>query len=459
MMRWVTNIVFLVLLTTLTGSILALIWRLHYRLVKRFAGIRYIYFSLCFTMAGYLLPLFYLGCRLKEKHMEFSNVDSLLTVKGRYMNGIIMMIFLVWFSGFIFQVLRYISISWNVRWTTHPSMKARHNLREMVERTRTWLGIRREITVRQGVRIVSPFVEGIRTIRVYFPMGDFEEDVLEQIVYHELTHVRHKDYIWRPFCYSICCIYWFNPIAWSTFKMWRRWSEIYCDYACCQQVKPKRYFQMLYDFNEFVTNPGNVKLSMWLDDEHELEWRVNYMKMFYGRKGLRKSIAAVVMCLFLLTGTVCTYATTGVLAKGYNTLWYNSTVEGQEKQALSEEQEYVEHEGTVEDLKDYTVVEGDSNPLTRAVGTTIDVSLANYSYYRSAEFYKKKTGSIYVSVSVEPTDRVISVGIIRPDGTTTYVEGKKHISHEFTNLKMDGKFQVFIANQSGVRVNIGGYYK
>ena len=115
----------------------------------------------------------------------------------------------------------------------------------------------------------------------------------------------------------------------------------------------------------------------------------------------------------------------------------------------------MEHEGTVEDLKDYTVVEGDSNPLTRAVGTTIDVRLANYSYYRSAEFYKKKTGSIYVSVSVEPTDRVISVGIIRPDGTTTYVEGKKNISHEFTNLKMNGKFQVFIANRSGVRVNIG----
>ena len=104
-------------------------------------------------------------------------------------------------------------------------------------------------------------------------------------------------------------------------------------------------------------------------------------------------------------------------------------------------------------------MEGDSNPLTRAVGTTIDVRLANYSYYRSAEFYKKKTGSIYVSVSVEPTDRVISVGIIRPDGTTTYVEGKKNSSHEFTNLKMNGKFQVFIANRSGVRVNIGGYYK
>ena len=183
------------------------------------------------------------------------------------------------------------------------------------------------------------------------------------------------------------------------------------------------------------------------------------MKMFYGRKGLRKSIAAVVMCLFLLTGTVCTYATTGVLAKGYNTLWYNSSVEGQEKQALSEEQEYVEHEGTVEDLKDYTVVEGDSNPLTRAVGTTIDVRLANYSYYRSAEFYKKKTDNIYVSISVEPTDRVISVGIIRPDGTTTYVEGNGDIAHRFTNLKMNGKFQVFIANQSGVRVNIGGYYK
>lgn len=119
----------------------------------------------------------------------------------------------------------------------------------------------------------------------------------------------------------------------------------------------------------------------------------------------------------------------------------------------------MEHEGTVEDLKDYTVVEGDSNPTTRSGGTTIDLKLANYSYYRSAEFYKKKTGSIKVQVSVEPTDRVVSVGIIRPDGTTTYVEGKKFISYEFTNLKMNGKFQVFIANQSGVRVTLYGYYK
>ena len=458
-MRWVTNIVFLVLLTTLTGTILAVIWRLHYLLVRRFAGIRYIYFSLCFTMAGYFLPLFYLGSRLKEKQILFSNINGFLNVKGGYIDWIIIALFVVWFSGFLFQVIRYINITLNVRWTTHQSMSTRRKLREMVEDTRTKLGIQREITVRQGVRILSPFVEGIRAIKVYFPMVKFEDEVLYQIVYHELTHIRHRDYIWRPFCYSICCIYWFNPIAWNTFKIWRRWSESYCDLACCQQISPKRYFEILFEFNETVTDPGNIKLSMWLDDEHELEWRVNYMNTFYGRKGLKKSVAIAVMCLFLLTGTVCTYAATEVLAKGYNAVWYNSLVKGQEKMELTEEeQDYVVHEGTVDELENYTVVEDDQKFSTQATLKTFNVSLANYSYYRSLEFKKTKSGSIYVNVNVVPTDRVVSVGIIRPDGTTSYVEGKKRIEHTFTNLKVSGNFQIFVANQSGVKVQVGGNY-
>lgn len=460
MMRWVTNIVFLVLLTTLTGTILAVIWRLHYLLVRRFAGIRYIYFSLCFTMAGYFLPLFYLESCLKEKQILFSNINGFLNVKGGYINWIIIALFVVWFSGFLFQVIRYINISLDVRWTTHQSMSARRKLREMVEDTRTKLGIQREITVRQGVRILSPFVEGVHAIKVYFPMVKFEDEVLYQIVYHELTHIRHRDYIWRPFCYSICCIYWFNPIAWNTFKIWRRWSESYCDLACCQQISPKRYFQILYEFNETVTNPGNIKLSMWLDDEHELEWRVNYMNTFYGRKGLKKSVAIAVMCLFLLTGTVCTYAATGALAKGYNTLWYSSSVKGQEKMDLSEqEQDYTVHEGTLEDLEKYSVVEEEQGVVTRSGVHMIDVDLANYSYYRSAEIQKAKSGSILVSVTVTPNNRTVSLGIIRPDGTTTYVEGKGDISYRFNNLNMTGKFRVFIANQSGAKVNISGHYQ
>ena len=183
------------------------------------------------------------------------------------------------------------------------------------------------------------------------------------------------------------------------------------------------------------------------------------MNTFYGRKGLKKSVAIAVMCLFLLTGTVCTYAATEVLAKGYNAVWYNSLVKGQEKMELTEEeQDYVVHEGTVDELENYTVVEDDQKFSTQATLKTFNVSLANYSYYRSLEFKKTKSGSIYVNVNVVPTDRVVSVGIIRPDGTTSYVEGKKRIEHTFTNLKVSGNFQIFVANQSGVKVQVGGNY-
>ncbi len=75
----------------------------------------------------------------------------------------------------------------------------------------------------------------------------------------------------------------------------------------------------------------------------------------------------------------------------------------------------------------------------------------------STIFYASSGNSINVAVNISPADTTVKVGICQPDGTRRYVNGSNTVGHSFA-LTQSGNYRVYVENNSGVTVTVGGSY-
>ena len=76
--------------------------------------------------------------------------------------------------------------------------------------------------------VASPFVLGVIKPRVYLPF-QLDEQAVEQVIAHELAHIRRRDHWWKPLGFLLLTVYWFNPLLWLAYVLLCRDIELACD--------------------------------------------------------------------------------------------------------------------------------------------------------------------------------------------------------------------------------------
>ena len=76
--------------------------------------------------------------------------------------------------------------------------------------------------------IVSPFILGLISPKIYLPSG-LDARVKECVIAHENVHISRRDYLWKPLGFVILAIYWFNPLCWISYILLCRDIEYACD--------------------------------------------------------------------------------------------------------------------------------------------------------------------------------------------------------------------------------------
>ena len=76
--------------------------------------------------------------------------------------------------------------------------------------------------------IISPAVYGIIKPKIILPLSYNDKDI-ELIVFHEKTHIRRADNLWRILAYIIISVHWFNPLCWIFLKLFLEDIEFSCD--------------------------------------------------------------------------------------------------------------------------------------------------------------------------------------------------------------------------------------
>ena len=80
----------------------------------------------------------------------------------------------------------------------------------------------------QSETVISPFVLGIISPKIYLPFNMNEQDI-EHVIAHEQAHIKRKDHLWKPLGFLLLTVHWFNPVMWLGYVMLCRDIELACD--------------------------------------------------------------------------------------------------------------------------------------------------------------------------------------------------------------------------------------
>ena len=94
----------------------------------------------------------------------------------------------------------------------------------------------RKINVRVWKNIASPFMTGVLNPTLVLPKAELSDEQLNNILRHEMTHFRRYDILYKWLAEFIKCVHWFNPIVWYVSKQISAECEISCDMAVTKNM-------------------------------------------------------------------------------------------------------------------------------------------------------------------------------------------------------------------------------
>ena len=135
----------------------------------------------------------------------------------------------LWLIGVIalmlLNVLRYIRLN----------IKIRKNS-EVISCPETRAYTDRRINVRIWENVASPFITGIFRPTLILPKTELSEEQLHNILRHEMTHFKRHDILYKWFAEFVKCVHWFNPMAWYVSKQIAAECEISCDMSVTKNM-------------------------------------------------------------------------------------------------------------------------------------------------------------------------------------------------------------------------------
>ncbi len=160
------------------------------------------------------------------------------------------------------------------------------------------------IRLKRSDEVSAPLVYGffrpVILLPVDFPKKDSPE--YEQVLYHELTHVRSGDLWFKLGMLLVTCVHWFNPLVWLMLYLSTQDLEIRCDARVISKLGKKKTYAMtlvqaeVKSHNHFAEAAFAFSLT---------ELRLNAIaktKVYLPRSILLCTILAVVLVCCFATG-------------------------------------------------------------------------------------------------------------------------------------------------------------
>ncbi len=115
------------------------------------------------------------------------------------------------------------------------------------------LGIKRGVKIRISDDLSPPMLAGVVRPVIYIPRREFKECEERMIFYHELTHYKRGDLVFKWFALFVNALHWFNPLAYFLSKNINQACEIACDAEVIKSMSDKEkrlYMNMILELAE-----------------------------------------------------------------------------------------------------------------------------------------------------------------------------------------------------------------
>ena len=184
--------------------------------------------------------------------------------------------------------------------------------KDLLDRSRERMKIRREVDVIETTSVTSPALHGFIRPRILLPPGvleHFDSEELEYIFLHELAHLRRHDVALNLITSVVQAVHWFNPLVWLAFSRMREERELACDelaLAVLRQDERPRYGRTILKLLESFHSPGAIPALVGITNHKEqMRRRITMIATF--QKHSRKSLAFAAM-LFMIGAVSLTEA-------------------------------------------------------------------------------------------------------------------------------------------------------
>ncbi|HJN94469.1 MAG TPA: M56 family metallopeptidase [Gammaproteobacteria bacterium] len=145
--------------------------------------------------------------------------------------------FLIRFGASFFRVLAIKKIS---------DYEISQEIQVVLKRLTKTLGLKREVSLGINMSTNSPITFGVRNPTIILPSSFDLSDILllENVLTHELVHIKRLDWITYILGYIIASISWFNPFIWRSLQSLRLEAEFTCDNAVIERGVKREDFAL-----------------------------------------------------------------------------------------------------------------------------------------------------------------------------------------------------------------------
>ena len=150
--------------------------------------------------------------------------------------------------------------------------------------------------------VQTPLMFGVFSPKIVLPEREYDEELLRNILRHELMHDRRCDTLYKWTAVAILSVHWFNPLSWFIRKELNRACELSCDEMLLRSMtreEKQSYGNTLLTMAATSALPAGVVATTFSTEKRNLKERLVQI-MNYKKSGAR--VLASVLALVLLAG-------------------------------------------------------------------------------------------------------------------------------------------------------------
>ena len=335
----------LLFVMSLSGSVIFLMYIIFYPLAKRYFSLQWKYTVLKIAVAFYLIPfssfkylilkgMYHLG--LWEQKKIFQKTDTIVSeymiifsrklpqfsLKVKQILAVMLLMSIVAAVIFLKQAVAYRKMS-RLYFTSDENEEDKYR--------KCFLYLKEELNIKKKVKFIrsehcrTPMSGGLFSPAIVFPVQEdetLEEGTYQDIIKHELAHIKHRDSLMKFLSGAVMIVHWFNPLSYALFYELSIVSEMYADSVVLQGKGDEercRYGKMILELAAKSENAGeNRFFSGAANRSTEIMYRRRVLEMRANRKTKR-------MLSILTAGVICMAGGMTALAYEQSNIYYDET--------------------------------------------------------------------------------------------------------------------------------------
>jgi beta-lactamase regulating signal transducer with metallopeptidase domain len=225
-------------------------------------------------------------------------------------NGHLMV--LVWFTGFLFFVLKYVGGLFYIGMIRRKSLPLKASgWQDVTLQIARRSGLRKKISILESAYVKVPVTIGHIKPLILFPLGMISRippEQVEAILMHEMAHIIRRDYLCNLLQSVVEAVFFYHPAIWWISRKIRMEREIICDdIALSQSIDPLTYIKALTTMEELSANPPVMAHALTGKKKHLLN-RIRRLvhsegSRYRGSEGLLTVMALFMMVFLIGAGT------------------------------------------------------------------------------------------------------------------------------------------------------------